>query len=224
MTQAFLEHFNTQESLASTEIKNVISIIKRIVAAHPGPDGPWESTGDNQWNALKTALQKALVSERDFQILMVLFGSLLTDEWLAFLGTDIGDAIIGDTISKNEKTLVWWFSSIMSDNLTLAGVRLLLIFARYIKKHHPEEFRREFIISLNRPVDLKLFVCAEFFLDDSDKVLLEPLKSFLLKINNCDANRKVRKEKNRVVKQIKLVIKKIEGEPVQKKWWKFGQL
>ncbi|MEN6455208.1 MAG: hypothetical protein ABFD10_13195 [Prolixibacteraceae bacterium] len=223
VTQAFLEAFRTQELLSNSEIKNIISVIEEIIAAYPDPITFFSHKSQDSLDVLKAALQRALSTERDFQVLMVLFGSLLTDEWLANLAR-----IIGDTVAEREKAVTWWFSSIMNDNLTQAMGRSLLLFSRHIKEHRPEEFRREFIVFLSRSGDLRRFALAASVLDDDDKVLLEPLKGFLLKFHDVDASiretRAARKELNEVATAIKAVIRKIEGKPEQKKWWKLWKL
>jgi hypothetical protein len=219
--KAFLDTFGTVQPLASPETKDILSVIDSIIAAHPDPITFF--TNDSKIletrEALKTAVRRFLSSERDFQTLMVLVGSLLTDDWLANLARTIGD-----TLAEREEIVTWWFASINNDNCSAALVRSLLLFSRHIKEHRTEQFRAAFIDFLAGHKKGMGLVLAVSVLSKDDEALIEPLKDFVNQVKSHDyGDGETRKGRDEIIERLEAAIHKIEGKPQQKKWWKFGR-
>ena len=218
--QAFLDAFGTVQTLTSPETRDIVGVIGSIISAHPDPvtfftDAQKSLEGRE---ALRTAIRRFLSSEKDFQTLMVLIGSVLDDEWLANLARTIGD-----TLAEREDVIAWWFLSINADNCTPAMARSLLLFSRHIREQRAAAFRTAFATFLAGPGHVRGLILAASVLDESDKALIEPLKDLISRLRGHEyGDRNIRKEQNITIAQLEAAISKVEGKPQSKRWWKFG--
>ncbi len=216
---ALSEAFGPASPLPTADIGEITRIIDGIVAAQPSALEFYNQKPRAQLRELATALRQFLTSQRHFEILMVVVGSVLDDDWLANLGRTIGDAV-----SENPHAVAWWFAAVEGEHWTRPMLRALLFLAFHIRERHAEEFRSEFGAFLGRPGKLIRCATAASVLDQSDMDLLKPLGQLLEKVKALEApDREVRKERDEVADVLEKAIRRIEGKPERKKWWKFGR-